>query len=130
MGHAMRRRLKKFLPIVLLALAVQIFAPIAACWAAGIAASDPLGAAIICHGNAAAGATQDGQTAPQGIHRGCCSLCGVLHTGVPVDAPQAAAAILTFDRQATPVIWHELTLDPVGIRAGSPEQARAPPLLT
>ena len=38
----MRRRLKNFLPIVLIALAVQIVAPIAACWAAGIAASDPL----------------------------------------------------------------------------------------
>jgi Protein of unknown function (DUF2946) len=136
MGYAMRRRLKTFLPIVLFALAVQIFAPIAACWAAGVAASDPLGGAVICHGNAAAGATQGthethgDQTAPQGIHRGCCSLCGVLHTGVPVDAPQAAAAILTFDRQAAPVVWHELTLDPAGSRAGSPEQARAPPALS
>ena len=42
MGGLMRRRLKNFLPIVLFALAVQIFAPIGACWAASIAASDPL----------------------------------------------------------------------------------------
>jgi hypothetical protein len=130
MGHAMRRRLKNFLPIVLLALTVQIFAPIAACWAAALAASDPLGGALICHGNAAAQATQGDQTAPQGTPHGCCSLCGVLHTGVPVDAPQAASAVFTFDRQATPVVWRELTLDPAGTRAGSPEQARAPPLLT
>ena len=47
----MRRRLKNFLPIVLIALAVQIFAPIGACWAASIAASDPLHGAAICHGN-------------------------------------------------------------------------------
>lgn len=130
----MRRRLKNFLPIVLFALAVQIFAPIGACWAAGIAASDPLSAGLICHGNAGAGAqaTDQGsdQTAPQGLHRGCCSLCGVLHTGVPVDAPQASAAIVTFDCQATPVVWHQLTLDPAGSRAGSPEQARAPPALS
>jgi hypothetical protein len=33
----MRRRLK-ILPIVLIALVVQIFAPIGACWAASIAA--------------------------------------------------------------------------------------------
>ena len=46
------RRLKNFLPIVLIALVVQIFAPIGACWAASIAASDPLAAAVICHGNA------------------------------------------------------------------------------
>ena len=127
------RRLKNFLPIVLIALAVQIFAPIGACWAASIAASDPVGAALICHGNAAAAVTQgsqDGQTAPQGVHRGCCTLCGVVHAGAPVDVPQAATAILTFDRQATAVVWHELTLDPAGSRAGSPEQARAPPQLT
>ena len=125
----MRRRLKKFLPVVLVALAVQIFAPIAACWAAGIAASDPLGAAVICHGNAAPG-TQGDQTAPQGNLRGCCSLCGVLHTGAPVDAPQAAAAIITFERHATAVAWHEFTLDLAGSRAGSPEQARAPPVFS
>ena len=44
------RWLKKFLPIVLIALMVQIFAPIGACWAASIAASDPLAGAVICHG--------------------------------------------------------------------------------
>ena len=42
------RRLKNFLPIVLIALMVQIFAPIGACWAASIAASDPLAGAAIC----------------------------------------------------------------------------------
>jgi len=62
MGLAMRRRLKNFLPIVLIALAVQIFAPIGACWAASIAASDPLSRAVICHGNAAAGSGQADQT--------------------------------------------------------------------
>lgn len=125
----MRRRLKNFLPIVLIALAVQIFAPIAACWAAGIAASDPLSAAVICHGNAGAGNAQDDQTGSQDAQRGCCVLCGVLHTGAPVDPPQTAA-IFTFDRQVTAVVWHEIALDPVASRAGSPEQARAPPQLT
>jgi hypothetical protein len=38
----MRSRLQKFLPVVLIALAVQVLAPIAACWAAAIAMSDPL----------------------------------------------------------------------------------------
>jgi hypothetical protein len=58
----MRRRLRKFLPIVMLAVAVQILAPIAACWAASIAASDPLGSALgsafICHDNAASAPAQ------------------------------------------------------------------------
>jgi hypothetical protein len=129
MGVAMRRRLKNFLPIVLFALAVQVFAPIGACWAASIAATDPLSAGVICHGNAAAG-TQGDQTAPQGHHRGCCTLCGVLHTGAPVDTPQPAAALVAPDRLAAPIVWHALAPEPARSRAGSPEQARAPPALS
>lgn len=122
----MRKRLKNFLPIVLMALAVQVFAPIAACWAAGIAASDPLGAVVICHGNGGAAAGQDDQSGAHSTPRGCCTLCGTLHTGAPVDPPQTAA-FFVFDRQVTAVVWHALALDPTSSRAGSPEQARAPP---
>lgn len=129
MGVAMRRRLKNFLPIVLIALAVQVFAPIAACWAAGVAASDPLSAAAICHGNAAAENSQDDQSGSQDAQRGCCGLCGVLHTGAPVDPPQTAS-VFTYDRQVTSVVWHERALDPATSRAGTPEQARAPPALS
>jgi len=125
----MRRRLKNFLPIVLIALTVQIFAPIAACWAAGIAASDPLAAAVICHGNAGAGASQNDQNGTHGTPRGCCTLCGTLHTGAPVEPPQTAAWF-AFDRQVTSVVWHELAFDPATSRSGTPEQARAPPALT
>jgi hypothetical protein len=53
----------------------------------------------------------------------------VLHTGAPVEPPQTAASF-TFDRQVTSVAWHELALDAAGSRAGSPEQARAPPTLS
>ena len=129
MDVVMRRWLKRFLPIVLIALTVQIFAPIAACWAAGIAASDPLSAAVICHGNAGSDATQDTQNGSQGAQRGCCALCGVLHTAAPVDPPQTAA-LFTFERQTTAVVWHEFALEPAISRAGSPEQARAPPTLS
>lgn len=125
----MRRRLKNFLPIVLVALAVQVFAPIAACWAASIAASDPLSVAVICHGSGRADTGQGDLSGAQGAQRGCCALCGVLHTGAPVDPPKTAV-LVTFDRQVTPVAWHELAVDPATSRAGSPEQARAPPALT
>ena len=47
----MRRRLQKYLPIILIALMVQILAPVVACWAAAVAASDPLNTAQICHDN-------------------------------------------------------------------------------
>ena len=85
------RWLKKFLPIVLFALAVQIFAPIGACWAASIAASDPLAGAVICHGNAAPGAGQTDQAGHR-AHDGCCSVCSVVHAGAPVDPPPSAVS--------------------------------------
>src|SRR5258707_257486 len=44
----MRRRLARFLPIVLIALTVQILAPIGACWVAAFAISDPLLAGRHC----------------------------------------------------------------------------------
>jgi hypothetical protein len=126
MDFAMHRRLKNFLPIVLFALAVQIFAPIGACWAASIAASDPLAQAVICHGNAAPGSAQSDQTGPHRAHDGCCSVCSVLHTGAPVDTPQTAL-ILVFDRHGTPVVWHAFSPDLAAFDGGSPAQARAPP---
>jgi hypothetical protein len=125
----MRRRLKNFLPIVLIALAVQIFAPIAACWAASIVASDPLSTAVICHGNGGSAVSQDDQSGTPGAETGCCGICGVLHTGAPVDPPQTAT-LFTFGLGATSVVWHEFALDRATSRAGAPEQARAPPALS
>jgi hypothetical protein len=125
----MRRRLRKYLPIVLIALTVQIFAPIAACWAAGIAASDPLHAAAICHDD---GTSTSGQTVPTGqprAHDGCCSVCSVAHTGAPVGTPQASAVNTPY-LQSAPVVWLDLVAERFGSRAGSHAQARAPPLLT
>jgi hypothetical protein len=124
----MRRRLRKFFPIVLIALAVQIFAPIAACWAASIATSDPLHAAAICHDNAASTSGQTDQTGQPRAHDGCCSVCSVAHTGAPVGTPQLAVA--TPYRQPLLVVWLDRTPDLVGSRTGSQAQARAPPSLT
>jgi hypothetical protein len=123
----MRRRLGKFLPIVLIAVLVQIFAPIGATWAASIAASDPLHAAAICHGNAASvpgSSDQSGQT------RGhdCCSVCNVVHTGGPVGAPQAAVAAPW--RHTARVAWLDAAPDLFSSRAGSHAQARAPPSIS
>jgi hypothetical protein len=92
-------------------------------------ASDPVSAAVICHGNGAAATSQDDQSGTQDDQTGCCGLCGVLHTAAPADRPQTTA-ISTFDRRTTLVVWHELALDPATSRAGSPEQARAPPALS
>ena len=111
----MRTRLKKFLPIVLFALVVQIFAPIGACWAASIAASDPLAVAVICHGNGAAPTDQSGQPGHR-AHDGCCSVCSVLQTGAPVDVPQIAA-VAAVDRQVARVVWIAFTPERFAARA-------------
>jgi hypothetical protein len=124
MGLRMRRRLGRFLPIVLIALMVQIFAPVGATWAVSIAASDPLHSVPICSG----GGSTPGQTDQSGQHRaheGCCSVCSVLHTGAPVDAPQAA--IPSLYRQPQQTVWRATAPDLFGSRTGSHAQARAPP---
>lgn len=123
----MYRRLKNFLPIVLFTLAVQIFAPIGACWATAIAASDPLARAVICHGNTADGSSQSDQSGPHQAHNGCCSVCSVLHTGAPLDTPQTAL-IVNVDRARTAIVWQEFPAGLVGSSSGSPPPARAPPL--
>lgn len=124
----MRRRLRKFLPIVLIALTVQIFAPIAACWAAGIAASDPLQAAPICSGGAASAADETGQTGEHRAHDGACAMCCLAHAGGSLDTPQAT--LVTPSRQPERVLWLDAAPDLFSSRAGSHAQARAPPLLT
>jgi hypothetical protein len=120
----MRRRLGKFLPIVLIAVLAQIFAPIGATWAASIAASDPLHAAAICHGNAASVPNPSDQSGQPRAHD-CCSIFNVVHTGAPVDTPQAAA--VTPWRHAERVAWRDTAPDLFSSRAGSHAQARAPP---
>ncbi len=120
----MRRRLGKFLPIVLIAVLVQVFAPIGATWAASIAASDPLRGAVICHGNAASSPNQTDQTGQPRAHD-CCSVCNVVHTGAPVNARQAIVAAPY--RHAVRVAWLEAAPDLFSSRAGSHAQARAPP---
>ena len=121
------RWLKNFLPIVLVALAVQIFAPVGACWAATIAASDPLAGAVICHGDAAPGAGQTDQASHR-AHDGCCSFCSVLQSGAPVDVPQVA--VIDIERIAEQVAWRDFAFRLTNARAGSQAQARAPPAIS
>jgi Protein of unknown function (DUF2946) len=122
----MRRHLQKFLPIVMIALMVQIFAPVGACWAAAVAASDPLATAEICHDSG----TAAGQTGDQsGEHRGhgsACAICCLASAGASVDTPTLAAVSHPY-RAIARIIWHEQAADIAALRAGSNAQARAPP---
>jgi hypothetical protein len=120
--------LRNFLPIVLTALAIQILAPVAACWAVSIVASDPLHAAVICHDTAASTSSTNDQTGQPRAHDGCCSVCSVAQIGASLDTPEVTAATPQF--QSRRVVW--LAFEPVGLasRNGSLAQARGPPQVT
>jgi hypothetical protein len=123
----MRARLQEFLPIVLIALAMQVLAPIAACWAAGFVAADPLQNAAICHDAGTPGGGLDDQGAP-GSHTGTCSICCLAQASASLDAPQVSFA--TPVRQIALVVWHDTTTHVVTRYGGSNAQARAPPLFS
>jgi len=123
--YEMRRRFQKFLPIILIALAVQILAPIGATWAAAIAAGDPLSAAPICHGSEE-GLPSHGD--PNGrAHDGACSVCCAAQAGASLDTPKVALSAIP-TRVAARVIWRDEAPDLLPARAGSHAQARGPPL--
>ena len=124
----MRRRLGKFLPIVLIAVLVQIFAPIGATWAASIAASDPLHAAVICHGNAASTPNQTDQSGQPARTTAAVRFAAWFTPARPVDAPQATVA--TPWRHAARVAWLDMAPDLFSSRAGFHAQARAPPSIS
>jgi hypothetical protein len=120
----MRRRFQKLLPILLIALMVQILAPVGATWAAAIAAGDPLNAAPICHGGQEGLPSHDDQNGR--AHDGACSVCCAAQAGATLDTPEAASAPIPY-RMAARVIWRVEAVDVLPARAGSHAQARAPP---
>jgi hypothetical protein len=121
----MRRRFQKYLPIVMVALMVQIFAPISACWAAAVAASDPLATAEICHDSGTA-AGQTGDQTGQHQHGSACAICCLASAGASIDTPTLAAVSHPY-RETARVIWHEQTPDLATSCVGSNAKARAPP---
>lgn len=125
MVRRMRARLQKFLPLVLLALAMQVLAPIAACWASGFAISDPLQNAVICHDNGASGPALDDPGGAPAAHAGSCSICCLAQANASFDAPQAIFA--TPFRHAERVVWHNAQSTVVASHGGSNARARAPP---
>jgi len=125
----MRRRLDNFIPIVLLAILVQLVAPIAAFRAVAYASSDPLYMASICSGMAS---SSDHQTAPSRTEHAngdCCAFCASSHGGAnALDPP--LPVFVSLQRHYQLVSWLEAT-DPMPvIRTGSNAQARAPPSIS
>ncbi|WP_426407334.1 DUF2946 family protein [Bradyrhizobium ganzhouense] len=118
---------KKFLPIVLLALAMQVLAPIAACWAAGQAVADPLQAAVICHSASEQGGSND-RGAPS-AHAGACALCCLAQAAASFDSPPQATLSIPV-RHAERVVWRDADASSVAAHKGSSAQARGPPQIS
>jgi len=123
----MRARLQKFLPVVLLALVMQVLAPIAACWAAGQAVADPIGAGVICHGVSEQGGAND-QGTPT-AHSGACTLCCLAQANASLDSPSHTALSVPF-RHAERVVWSEVDASVGATHRCSNAQARAPPRIS
>ncbi len=125
----MRRRLEVFIPIVVLAVLVQLMAPIAAFRVVAYATTDPLYLASICTGMTSASDTQTDPASTQHHHGDCCAFCVGSHGGaVAVDPPPQI--FVSLQRQYQQISWLEATEAIPVIRVGSNAQARAPPSIS
>ena len=125
----MRRRLEAYIPIVLLAVLVQLIAPIGAFRVVANAVSDPLYAATICSGMTASGDASQSAPAPMQHGAKCCAFCSVgSAVAVAIDPP--SAAFITLHRQYQLVAWLEPVQHLPAERVGSNAQARAPPTIS
>jgi hypothetical protein len=126
---AVMRRLEVFIPIVMLAVLVQLMAPIAAFRVVAYATTDPLYLASICSGMTSASDTQTDPAGTQHHHRNCCAYCVGSHGGaVAVDPPPLI--FVSLQRQYQQISWLEATEAIPVFRVGSNTQARAPPSIS
>lgn len=121
----MRRQMGKFIPVVMIAIWVQLFAPIGAYFAMA-AASDPFGSAPICSPSSSANAGQSVPAGQQQSHPDCCQLCVVAQSGAaPLKSLEPAVA--TVVRAVQQIVWLNQRFDLPSGQRGSHAQARAPP---
>jgi len=97
----MRKRLGRLVPIVMIAVLVQLFAPSAMMRVAAAALSCPLSGIVICAGGHD-GTTSDTAPAP---HANCCPLCVLAHVAPPLNHP--VAPYVAIQRIYQRVAWLE-----------------------
>lgn len=124
-----RQKLGRYLPVALLAMLLQVLAPVAASAlsAATIATADPFGGMAICHAETdAAPLGGDTDRTACGLD---CVMCCVLHAAAALDAPPAPfdAAPL---RLTASIVWTARELRLVHLLARAQAQPRGPPSLS
>ena len=126
----MRRRLQNYLPVFLIALMVQVFAPIAACWTAAAAASEPGNFAQICRGGAAAATSEQGNPGERQPDRcNACPTCCLADVGGSVDTARIGA-FSAVHRKPARIVWCNQVPAARSTRDSSNSQARAPPTIS
>jgi hypothetical protein len=120
----MRRRIVRYLPVIAMALLVQLLAPLGAVRSVAQAALDPLALATICSG-------VENQSQPHGGSTGpdvgdCCGFCGAGSAGNGGFAPTPQFQIV-LQRRSAAIAWAPLEQPGSGPHRGSNAQARAPP---
>ena len=123
------RRLKRYVPIFMIALMVQILAPISASWAVAAAVSDPLAAASIClsHPSSDVPGDEGGQQQP---HDAGCLICCAFNTGPTAFSTPEPAAWTAPYRPVSNIIWRDQAPRLADSRIGSNAKARAPPSIS
>jgi hypothetical protein len=130
MGLHMRRQLRKYFPIFMIALMVQIFAPIGASLAVAIAASDPLAAAEICQDHLSSVPASGDQGNPPQSHDANCVMCCVFSaSAAPANTPDAIGFIVPY-RDDHGVVWQVRFPRIADSVTGSNARARAPPSIS
>ncbi len=125
----MRRRLERFIPIVILVVLVQLLAPIAAFRVVAYASSDPLYMASICAETTSSSGEQQTPSKAPHAHADCCAFCSVSHGGgLAAEPPSPLFVALQLEFQK--VAWLEAASLMPAVRVGSNAQARAPPFMS
>jgi hypothetical protein len=122
------RRFKGYFPIFMIALMVQILAPIGASWAFASAVSDPLAFAEICQGHSTSTTGDEG--GQHQIHDGSCVLCCSFNANaVPAGTPEPASLVAPY-RSVSGVVWRDDAPQLADSCIGSNAKARAPPSIS
>jgi len=119
----MRRAFGRLLPVMLVALAMQLLAPIGVCFAAAVVSSDPLHGATLCSGRGDSAQPQDSNT----LHHcrdGSCAACSSAASTPP---PLPSLIVTRAERQAYRVAWRAFLPGTLAARAASIAQPRGPP---